>query len=63
MIRQGTRAAWVVWLLFGLGAVPARAADETLTFDEEMATVIWPRPLGWRRAAPCWRRRKGRWPC
>ena len=42
MIRQMTGVALVTWLLLGLGAVPAGAV-ETLTFDEEMATVIWAR--------------------
>ncbi|MBL7040795.1 MAG: hypothetical protein ISR77_19330 [Pirellulaceae bacterium] len=43
MIRQMPGVPLAMWLVLGLGAVPVGAADETLTFDEEMATVIWAR--------------------
>ena len=40
MVRQLTGAAL---LLVGFSALSANAAEESLTFDEEMATVIWAR--------------------
>jgi len=38
-----TGVALVTWLLVVLGAAPVGAAEETLAFDDEMATVIWAR--------------------
>ena len=44
MIRQVPGVLLAAGLLLGL-AVPPGMADETLTFDEEMAAVIWARQL------------------
>ena len=49
MIRQMVVAALVAWLI--LGTVPAEAED-ALTFDEEMAAVIWARQ--WNRVQSEW---------
>ncbi len=43
MIRQVAIVALTVWPLSVFQAVPARAAEEALTFDHEMSAVIWAR--------------------